>query len=138
VFFRYNRQPATVTGAGFDGKTYQVMNNLSPGLQKQDALLNKIHSTPLDCPHCGSRHSYIEARGSNDWTKDYPVKCPETGGTLIHNVPQLGENYFTKAPMREMTLEEEQDWQSLDDNMDWMSDQQIKDLGDKIRTKYKK
>lgn len=37
---------------------------------------------------------------------------------------------------REMSREEEQEWDALNDNMDWMSDQQIKDAGDAIRKKY--
>jgi hypothetical protein len=73
------------------------MNNKLTGLARQDAFLTKIYSQPLHCPACNGQHSYIEARGSDDWIKDYPAKCPKTGEALIHQVPLLGEDYFTKA-----------------------------------------
>lgn len=116
------------------------MDTKLTGLQKQDAFLTKKNSLPLSCPSCGGYHSYIEARGSSDWTKDYPVKCPESAEKLVHNVPMLGENFFTIEThvAREMSNEEEQQWQALDDNMDWMNDDQINKTANQIRSKYNK
>jgi len=71
------------------------MKHLS-GIEKQDAFLTNQYSRPLLCPACGGHHSYIEARGSDDWTKQLPAKCPQTGKTLIHQVIFLGgEDFFT-------------------------------------------
>ena len=67
-----------------------------PALERQDAYLTSIHSQPLFCPHCHGMHSYIEARGGNDWSiVNEDVKCPVTGKTLIHQVPLIGENFFS-------------------------------------------
>ena len=75
----------------------------STGLEKQDAYLTSLHSRPLFCPHCHGMHSYIEARGGNDWGKiDGDVKCPVTGKALIHQVPLIGDNFFS-VPVNDTT-----------------------------------
>lgn len=109
-------------------------------LKKQDEFLTKFYSQPVKCPSCGKEHSYVEARGSSNWAIDAKALCPNTGQSLIVQVPVLGGEYFFSLPVetaREMSREEETEWQQLDDNMDWMSDEQIKYEGDKIREKYK-
>lgn len=108
--------------------------------KQQDEFLTKVYSQPVKCPSCGKDHSYVEARGSSNWGIDAPAICPETGDILKVEVALLGGEYFFtlhEAKGREMSREEEIEWQQLDDNMDWMSDEQIKYEGDKIREKYK-
>lgn len=58
-----------------------------------------------------------------------------TNPEVLHYFEARG---LTKPAAREMSKEEEQAFQALDDNMDWMSDEQIKDAANQIRSKYKK
>lgn len=91
------------------------------GLQKQDAYLTKVYSLPLFCPSCKGMHSYIEARGSNDWTKDFYVKCPVTEEPLVHQMSLFGEQFFSLLPVqnvREMTKEEEAIFNYENENSD--------------------
>lgn len=109
------------------------------GIQKQDAFLTGVYSRPLLCPYCNNYHSYIEARGSSDWSQNLPAKCPVTDQPLIHNVALIGgEDWFTMGVEqgRVMTAEEEQAWQALDDNADWMTDEQYNHEAKKLRKKY--
>ena len=107
-------------------------------LKQQDEFLTKIYSQPVKCPSCGNEHSYVEARGSSNWAVDTPAHCPNTGAVLIVGLALLGgEYFFSLRETREMSREEEIEWQQLDDNMDWMSDEQIKAASDEIREKYK-
>lgn len=107
-------------------------------IKTQDDFLTRIYSQPVKCPSCGKEHSYVEARGSDNWAIDVTAYCPNTGAVLIVQVPIMGgEYFFTLRSAKEMSREEEIEWQQLDDNMDWMSDQQIKSEAEKIREKYK-
>lgn len=108
-------------------------------LKQQDEFLTKFYSQPVKCPSCGKDHSYVEARGSSNWGIEAKAICPNTGALLTVQVPVMGGEYFFSLPVsvaRGMSREEEIEWQQLDDNMDWMSDEQIKLEGDKIREKY--
>ena len=76
------------------------------GIQRQDAFLTARYSLPLHCPACGNYHSYIEARGSSDWSKQLPVQCPYTKESLVLNEPLMGgEQSFSLFNPREMSKE---------------------------------
>lgn len=47
---------------------------------------------------------------------------------------RIGEIQFLGATL--MSKAEEQEWDALNDNTDWMSDEQIREAGTRIREKY--
>ena len=113
----------------------------STGLEKQDAYLTSLHSRPLFCPHCHGMHSYIEARGGNDWSKvEEDIKCPVTGNPLIHCIPLIGENFFSvpvEPTVYVMSDAEADAWDALNDQSDWMNDDEYNAAATKIVEQYR-
>lgn len=66
------------------------------GILRQERYLTDFHSVQLYCPSCKKTHSYIELRGSDDWSKDTPDKllCPNTGNEITHYITLFGGEQF--------------------------------------------
>lgn len=93
--------------------------------------------------HLSRKMSQLKERTPEN-TKAWEVLAFQRGCIGTEFQKRVNEIQFPKSKNRDiedaiqnqMSKEEEQEWDALNDNTDWMSDEQIREAGLKIREKY--